>query len=164
MKSLGTIERVDLLASCVGLFAALLLTLAAVGPFFGATSMSTLCLWIERAGVVLALLGGAVHNVVLWRRFGIFNLWLSFKQLYGDCPRRVRLFSFAIGLVGAVSFAVLIAARDSVTGPASSAHTALIFASFLFVWFSLVFAQVSSLIYGANQSLHRTCAKSRAGR
>lgn len=161
MESPSILERVDLLASCVGLFAALLLALAAVDLFIGATSMSTLCLWVERAGVVLALLGCVVHNVVLWRRFGFFNLWLPFKDLYGRCPRRLRLFSFGVGSVGAVSFAVLVAARDSVPGPA---HTALIFASFLFVWFSLMFAQASSLIYGANPLFHRTCAKNRAGR
>src|ERR1035437_5127957 len=91
MKPPGTFEIADVLVSRVGLLAALVLAIAAIGLFVGVTAMGVFCQLVETCGVVLALLGGVLHNVVLWRRFGFFHVWFSFKELYGGCPVRLRL-------------------------------------------------------------------------
>ncbi len=156
MKPPGTIEMADALVSRVGLLAALVLAFAAIGLFVGVTAMGVVCQLIEICGVVLALLGGVLHNVVLWRRFGFFHVWFSFKELYGGCPVRVRLFCLGLSVLGVVSFAALITARDTIAEPNRAAYTAFMFASVFVVWFSLMLAQTTSLLYGANPSFQGT--------
>jgi len=147
MKPSITIEKADILIASVGLLAALVLVIAAAGLCVGITAIGVFCLLIERCGVVLALAVGILHNVALRRRFGVLHFWFSFKELYGSCPVRLRLFYLGLCLVGAVSFVALKTIKDPIAEPLLAAHSAFTYASFFAIWFSLILAQATSLLY-----------------
>jgi len=158
MRLITMLSRADLLLSRIGLVGACALGAAAILVLFGVEQLSGTCEVAANCGVALAIVVGALHNAVLWQRFGFFLKGLSFKELYDQCPR--FLIFLAIG--GLASFMGLLSLRTSAR--VSGGYAALVIASFLVAWFSMSLGQITSLLYGANPSFHRTCAKYRAGR